>query len=186
MDFFNADLLNHLPATVVSCIMPVSIHHTFDTFSEDVVIRNRASRQLDQCRAMLYTLAERQFAPSWALQIIEFILSRARRRGRSVQDRSSKGSGPLNADDASTMTATNRVEPVSYQNGTAATNMAAMDPGQSTATILQQPLSNESGNNNSTAAEQPAARGENTVFWRTSKAHKHKSRSQHRDNDPDL
>ncbi|KIW89886.1 uncharacterized protein Z519_09315 [Cladophialophora bantiana CBS 173.52] len=91
MDFFNADLLNFLPATVVSCIMPVSIHHSFDTFSDDNTIRNQASRQLDECKAMLYTLAERQFAPSWVLKTIEYILSRARRRERSSQDGSKSG-----------------------------------------------------------------------------------------------
>ncbi|KIW91695.1 uncharacterized protein Z519_07663 [Cladophialophora bantiana CBS 173.52] len=78
MDFFNADLLTFLPATVVSCLMPVSILHTLDIFSDDVRIRTEATRQLDECRAMLYTLAERQFAPEWVLQTVEHLLSRAK------------------------------------------------------------------------------------------------------------
>lgn len=78
MDFFNADLVAALPATVVSCLMPVSIRHTLDTFADDVTVQTEAFRQLDECRAMLYVLAERQFAPGWVLQILERILGRAR------------------------------------------------------------------------------------------------------------
>lgn len=74
MDFYNADLLDSLPATVVSYIMHIGIQHTSNTFSDGVTIRTKASHRLDECRAMLYTLAERQFAPSWVSQTIEYIL----------------------------------------------------------------------------------------------------------------
>ncbi|KIW29429.1 uncharacterized protein PV07_05244 [Cladophialophora immunda] len=83
MDFYRVDLLTSMSATVVSCLMPVSIHHAFDMFSEDATIRAGASRQLDECRAMLYTLSEQQFAPAWILRTVEHILNRARQQGSS-------------------------------------------------------------------------------------------------------
>lgn len=83
MQFFNADLLAFLPATVVSSLMPVSICHTLDLFSDDEMVRTRAAGQLDQCRAMLYILAERQHAPAWVLQTVEYILSRAKQHETS-------------------------------------------------------------------------------------------------------
>ncbi|KAK6380136.1 hypothetical protein LTS17_005325 [Exophiala oligosperma] len=84
MHFFNADHLVFLPATVVSSLMPVSISHTLDLFChDDETVRTKAAAQLDQCRAMLYILAERQHAPAWVLQTVEYILSRAKQHEAS-------------------------------------------------------------------------------------------------------
>ncbi|KIW15162.1 hypothetical protein PV08_05207 [Exophiala spinifera] len=76
MDFFRADLIKCLSATAVSCLMPASIHHVFDTFSEDIKVRSEATRQLEECRVMLHTLSEQQFASAWILQTIQHIIDR--------------------------------------------------------------------------------------------------------------
>ncbi|KIW38524.1 uncharacterized protein PV06_09480 [Exophiala oligosperma] len=76
MDFFRADLITFLSATVVSCLMPASIHHVFDTFSEDIKLRAEANRRLEECRVMLHSLSEQQFASAWILQTIDHIIGR--------------------------------------------------------------------------------------------------------------
>lgn len=76
MDFFRADLIKCLSATAVTCLMPASIHHVFDTFSEDAKVRSEATRQLEECRVILHTLSEQQFASAWILQTIQHIIDR--------------------------------------------------------------------------------------------------------------
>lgn len=155
MDFFRADLLASLSATVVSCLMPASIHHTFDMFSEDATIRSEASRQLEECRAMLYTLAEQQFAPAWMLRTVDHIMSQAKRHSNSKDPSQPAPRAPsCDAHQASQIGINNPanvnagdVEPLSdTTNDTPLASFGRNPESTSAATVLERPLGRAQAN----------------------------------------
>ena len=105
LDFFKADLVTTLSASCISCLIPASINHVFDMFSDNATIRSGASQRLDQCKFILQGFSEQQFAASWVVGTLDHILDRAQQKNKSIL--SSGPDGGVNAHSRSAM-ASNR------------------------------------------------------------------------------
>ena len=76
LDFYEADLVDSLSATVISCLIPASINHAFDMTSKNPVVRFEASQKLEQCKAILEAFCDQQHGAPWALNIITCVVDR--------------------------------------------------------------------------------------------------------------
>ena len=79
MDLYKADLMRFLPATGISCLIPVSISHAFDMKSSDENTRREGFQRLEECKQALGELADAHIAAQWAVNFLDFVASRIQR-----------------------------------------------------------------------------------------------------------
>jgi hypothetical protein len=81
MDLYQADLVRHLHATGISCLIPVSISHINDLNCGDASIRREGAQRLEECKQVLRELADTHIVAEWAINFLSFAASQARYRG---------------------------------------------------------------------------------------------------------
>jgi hypothetical protein len=81
MDLYQGDLVRHLPATGISCLIPVSISHVNDLNCADALIRREGAQRLEECKQVLRELADTHIVAEWAINFLSFAASQARYRG---------------------------------------------------------------------------------------------------------
>lgn len=75
MDLYQADLMRLLPATGISCLIPVSISHVLDMRSFDENTRREGFQRLEECKQALRELADAHIAAQWAVNFLTFVAS---------------------------------------------------------------------------------------------------------------
>lgn len=82
MDLYRADLMRLIPATAISCLIPVAISHLHDMRSPEVTLRREAQRRLEECKQVLRELSDAHIAAEWAINFLSFVESQVKRKER--------------------------------------------------------------------------------------------------------
>jgi hypothetical protein len=73
MDLYKLDIMRLMPATAISCLLPVAISHVHDIRSMDHRIQREGQRQLEECKQVLRELSDAHVAAEWGVNFLTFI-----------------------------------------------------------------------------------------------------------------
>ena len=85
MDFYEADMVDVLSGTCISCLIPASINHIFDMTSPNQIVRLEAHQRLEQCKAIFQSFSDQQYAGPWSLNIINHIVGQIHQQNKANQ-----------------------------------------------------------------------------------------------------
>ena len=86
MDFYEADLVDSLSATCISCLLPAGISHIFDMNSTNELIRSEGSQRFHQCKRLLREFADAHIAGEWCINILDNISAQVQRQNFVSKD----------------------------------------------------------------------------------------------------
>jgi hypothetical protein len=73
MDMYAVDLMKDIPATVISCLFPVSISHILDMRNKDPSLRGQGRQRLEECKQALRELADGHLSAEWAVNFLNYV-----------------------------------------------------------------------------------------------------------------